>query len=283
MTDKYDSPLFDFDEAHQEVLPDAEARFAAVTDPEAAQEGESPTEVEPEAVSEEAESAAEEKGELWLGDTGTLTLPLRRVLVTLLKGPYLYRDKRKDTWDLLMNHLPVIRSQLANLLLDLVVDDEVGVAFVKNPPAEDIDAPSLLNKYAFKFLDSVLLIEMRDRLMRAQQSGQRAMMAMDEINALLAVFEPSAGKDSKIFATRVSGVLRRMKERHLLIDLGRGSDTFEVSPVLKVVFDAAQVDLLRETYQAAAQKKKAAAAMVGSDAPTDDDEDDDDTVTKAEE
>ena len=265
------------------MLPDAEARFAAVTDPEAAQEGESPTEVEPEAVSEEAEAAAEGKGELWLGDMGTLTLPLRRVLVTLLKGPYLYRDKRKDTWDLLMNHLPVIRSQLANLLLDLVVDDEVGVAFVKNPPAEDIDAPSLLNKYAFKFLDSVLLIEMRDRLMRAQQSGQRAMMAMDEINALLAVFEPSAGKDSKIFATRVSGVLRRMKERHLLIDLGRGSDTFEVSPVLKVVFDAAQVDSLRETYQAAAQKKKAAAAMVGSDAPTDDDEDDDDTVTKVEE
>ena len=35
MNDKYDSPLFDFDEAHQEVLPDAEARFAAVTDPEA--------------------------------------------------------------------------------------------------------------------------------------------------------------------------------------------------------------------------------------------------------
>ncbi len=124
---------------------------------------------------------------------------------------------------------------------------------------------------------------MRDRLMRAQQSGQRAMMAMDEINALLAVFEPSAGKDSKIFATRVSGVLRRMKERHLLIDLGRGSDTFEVSPVLKVVFDAAQVDSLRETYQAAAQKKKAAAAMVGSDAPTEDDEDDSDTMTKAEE
>ena len=68
-----------------------------------------------------------------------------------------------------------------------------------------------------------------------------------------------------------------------MIDLGRGSDTFEVSPVLKVVFDAAQVDSLRETYQAAAQKKKAAAAMVGSDAPTDDDEDDDDTVTKVEE
>lgn len=270
MTEKYDTPLFDFDQIHEETLPDAEARFAAVTEP----AGETATQTtENEAISEEAEAVAKEKRELWVGDTGTLTLPLRRVLVTLLKGPYLYRDKRQDTWNLLMNHLPVIRSQLANLLLDLVVDDEVGVAFVKNPPAEDLDAPSLLNKYAFKFLDSVLLIEMRDRLMRAQQSGQRAMMAMDEINALLAVFEPSAGKDSKIFATRVSGVLRRMKERHLLIDLGRGSDTYEVSPVLKVVFDAAQVDALRQAYETAAQKKKAAAAMVGTDAPTDDDND----------
>ena len=98
MNDKYDSPLFDFDEAHQEVLPNAEARFAAVTDPEAAQEGESPTEVEPEAVSEEAESAAEEKGELWLGDTGTLTLPLRRVLVTLLTWIFIKKAHPLDSW-----------------------------------------------------------------------------------------------------------------------------------------------------------------------------------------
>ena len=273
MTDKNDTPLFDWEAPRETEMPDAEARFAAVTEPEDAVTNDAADpEAETEPGAEEAEEHAKAKGELWLGDTGTLTLPLRRVLVTLLKGPYLYRDKRKDAWELLINHLPVIRSQLANLLLDLVVDDEVGVAFVKNPDLGEIEAPSLLNKYAFKFLDSVLLIEMRDRLMRAQQSGQRAMLALDEINALLAVFEPSAGKDSKIFANRVSGVLRRMKERHLLLDLGRGSDTFEVSPVLKVVFDAAQVDALRETYATAAKKKQAAAAMVGPDAPTDDDE-----------
>lgn len=75
MNDKYDSPLFDFDEAHQEVLPDAEARFAAVTDPEAAQEGESPTEVEPEAVSEEAESAAEERANFGWGTRGRSRFP----------------------------------------------------------------------------------------------------------------------------------------------------------------------------------------------------------------
>lgn len=232
---------------------DALSRFEAVTEPETPDNDASQEATENEAAAKEN----------WPGDCGTLSMPLRRVLVTLLKGPYLYREKRKDAWNLLMNNLPVIREQLANLLLTLVIDDEVGVAFVKSPDLGDVQAPSLLNKYTFRFLDSVLLIEMRDRLMRAHQHGDRAVMQIDEINAHLGVFEASAKKDRAVFATRVNAVIKRMKERHLLLDCGRGSDTWEISPVLKVVFDAAQVDELRHIYEAAAKAKEAAEDLVG--------------------
>ncbi len=232
---------------------DALSRFEAVTEPETPDNDASQEATENEAAAKEN----------WPGDCGTLSMPLRRVLVTLLKGPYLYREKRKDAWNLLMNNLPVIREQLANLLLTLVIDDEVGVAFVKSPDLGDVQAPSLLNKYTFRFLDSVLLIEMRDRLMRANQHGDRAVMQIDEINAHLGVFEASAKKDRAVFATRVNAVIKRMKERHLLLDCGRGSDTWEISPVLKVVFDAAQVDELRHIYEAAAKAKEAAEDLVG--------------------
>lgn len=235
---------------------DALARFEAVTEPE-------PEEKEAPAEADEALEENEKAGGNWPGDCGTLSMPLRRVLVTLLKGPYLYREKRKEAWNLLVNNLPVFREQLANLLLDLVIDDEVGVAFVRCPDLGDVQAPSLLNKYTFRFLDSVLLIEMRDRLMRAQQHGDRAAMQLDEINAHLAVFEPSAKKDSAAFANRVNAVLKRMKERHLLLEVGRGGDTWEISPVLKVVFDAAQVDALRKIYEEAAKAKQAAEDLVG--------------------
>ncbi len=235
---------------------DALARFEAVTEPE-------PEEKEAPAEADEALEESEKAGGNWPGDCGTLSMPLRRVLVTLLKGPYLYREKRKEAWNLLVNNLPVFREQLANLLLDLVIDDEVGVAFVRCPDLGDVQAPSLLNKYTFRFLDSVLLIEMRDRLMRAQQHGDRAAMQLDEINAHLAVFEPSAKKDSAAFANRVNAVLKRMKERHLLLEVGRGGDTWEISPVLKVVFDAAQVDALRKIYEEAAKAKQAAEDLVG--------------------
>ncbi len=235
---------------------DALARFEAVTEPE-------PEEKEAPVEADEALEENEKAGGNWPGDCGTLSMPLRRVLVTLLKGPYLYREKRKEAWNLLVNNLPVFREQLANLLLDLVIDDEVGVAFVRCPDLGDVQAPSLLNKYTFRFLDSVLLIEMRDRLMRAQQHGDRAAMQLDEINAHLAVFEPSAKKDSAAFANRVNAVLKRMKERHLLLEVGRGGDTWEISPVLKVVFDAAQVDALRKIYEEAAKAKQAAEDLVG--------------------
>lgn len=245
---------------HESPDPDR-ARIDALSQFDAVSEPEDDREATPFEKKDEPES---EKTENWPGDCGTLSMPLRRVLVTLLKGPYLYKEKRKEAWTLLVNNQPAIREQLANLLLELVIDDEVGVAFVRSPDLGDMQAPSLLNKYSFRFLDSVLLIEMRDRLMRAQQSGQRAMMALDEIQTHLAVFEASSKTDSAIFATRVNAVLKRMKERHLLLDLGRGSDTWEVSPVLKVVFDAAQVDELRKVYEAAAKAKQTAEELVGA-------------------
>lgn len=245
---------------HESPDPDR-ARSDALSQFDAVSEPEDDREATPFEKKDEPES---EKTENWPGDCGTLSMPLRRVLVTLLKGPYLYKEKRKEAWTLLVNNQPAIREQLANLLLELVIDDEVGVAFVRSPDLGDMQAPSLLNKYSFRFLDSVLLIEMRDRLMRAQQSGQRAMMALDEIQTHLAVFEASSKTDSAIFATRVNAVLKRMKERHLLLDLGRGSDTWEVSPVLKVVFDAAQVDELRKVYEAAAKAKQTAEELVGA-------------------
>lgn len=203
-----------------------------------------------------------ERQELYLGDCGTLSLPLRKLLVTLLKGPYLYREKRKEAWNLLLNNVSLVRTQLSNLLLELIIDDELGVAYIRKPELDGIDAPSLLNQYVFKFLDSVLLIEMRDRLMRAQQSGERAMMSLDEISTHLAVFESSARTDTSLFAKRMDAVVKRMKERHLLIELGTNADSFEVSPVLKTVFDAAQVDALREAYVNHIEKARRAAAIV---------------------
>ena len=218
-------------------------------------------------LSTEADDAGNETTarELYPGDCGTLSFELRVLLVTLLKGPYLYRHKRRELWNLLLANLDAVKAQLANLLLELVVDDEVGVAYVCRPDLDGRSAPSLLNQYTFKFLDSVLLVEMRDRLMRAQNAGERAVLSMDEIRTHLSVFEPSAKSDTALFETRVGNVLKRMRERHLLFDLGSSGESFEVSPILKTVFDAAQVDALRTAYAAHIERARLAADLTADD------------------
>lgn len=231
--------------------------------------GSAPNEAEDERQESEASS-----GELYPGDCGTLPLSLRVLLVTLLKGPYLYRDKRREMWKLMLANLDAIRPQLANLLLELVVDDETGVAYVRRPDLNGQEAPSLLNQYTFKFLDSVLLVEMRDRLMRAQNAGERAVLSIDEIRTHLSVFEPSAKTDTATFAGRLSGVLKRMRERHLLFDLGTSGESFEVSPVLKTVFDAAQMEALKNVYIEHIERVRQAASLAG-EADDDDVENDD--------
>jgi hypothetical protein len=207
--------------------------------------------------------------ELFEGDRGDLSLPLRSLLVTILKGPYLFRERRRDAWEMLLNNRELIEQRLNNLLLCLVLDEEVGVAFVRAAEIAGEQLPSLLNRYSFKFLDSVLIVEMRDRLMRAQQSGSRAMMSLDEIRTLLSVVELSARADTALFATRVNAVVKRMRERHLLLPLDRTGENWEVSPVLKVVFDASLVEQLSEAYEGVKARRLEAAELAGG-APSED-------------
>ena len=202
---------------------------------------------------------------LFEGDRGTLSFRLRCLLVTILKGPYLYRDRRRDAWELLINQRDAIEQCLNNLFLTLVVDEEIGVAFTQAAALADQQAPSLLNRYSFKFLDSVLVVEMRDRLMRAKQSGSRAMMSMDEIRTVLAAVEPSSKTDTALFASRVNATLKRMRERHLLLPLDRSGENWEVSPVLKVAFDAVQVEQLAAAYGRIVEHRAQAAELVGDE------------------
>jgi hypothetical protein len=188
---------------------------------------------------------------LYEGDFGRLSLELRRVLVALLRGPYLFRSEKAGLWQDLVKYQDTLRERLSDLFLELILDEEIGVAFVRQADTGDIDAPSLLNTYSYRFLDSVLLVEMRERLMRANQSGERAVISLDEIESLLGFYEPASKRDASTFKTRVNAVIKRLRDRHLLLTLGKGrQSSFEVSPVLRVVFDAKEIERLKQAYEA---------------------------------
>ena len=110
---------------------------------------------------------------LFEGDTGELPEIVRNVLVHLLRGPYFERSSSRRLWHALVTNEAVIRSRLSELYLDLFLDEEAGIAFCRRPNLGELDVPTLLPRVRLRFLDSTLIVELRERLMRAQETGEK--------------------------------------------------------------------------------------------------------------
>ncbi len=216
-------------------------------------------------IEDGAEEVDESEGfqELFPGDRGSLPFATREVLVTLLRGPYLYQQEQSRQWDVLMRSRGQIKAFLSEIFLELIIDEEIGVAFLRQVRSEEQKIPTLLNHYRYNFLDSVLLIEMRESLMRNLQTGQRATISTDEIFGHLRYFDPDSQKDEPAFKRRVEAVIKRFKERRLLIPLGRSGihNSYEISPVLKVIFGADQIEVMKANYESLMKREVSLASL----------------------
>lgn len=210
------------------------------------------------------------------GDTGTLAQDTRRVLVQLLLGPSIDATRQRRLWPVLLRDQDLLRSRLHDLFLDLVVDVEQQVAFTRQVVADDIDAPVLLRKSQLGFLDSALVLYLRQRLIQAESQGERAVVSADEMAAQLAVFERNANPDAARFARLVASAIEKAKKLNLLRPLAGGDQRFEVAPTLKLLFPAEQIQALTHTYRALADggaSLPAAGGASGAGAADDDDDD----------
>ncbi|MBL8349023.1 MAG: DUF4194 domain-containing protein [Burkholderiaceae bacterium] len=204
------------------------------------------------------------------GDTGALPLDTRRVLVQLLLGPAVDATRQRRLWPVLLRDEAVLRSRLHELFLDLVVDAEQQVAFTRQVVADDIDAPVLLRKSHLTFLETALVLFLRQRLTQAEAQGERAVVSAEDMQAHLSVFERAANPDQARFGRQVAGAIEKAKKLNLLRLLAGGDQRFEVSPTLKLLFPAEEIQALTRTYRALAEGEGPAAATAVSE---DDDSD----------
>lgn len=184
------------------------------------------------------------------GDTGQLPLDTRRVLVQLLLGPSIDATRQRLLWPVLLRDEAVLRSRLHDLFLELVVDTDQQVAFTRQVVAEDIDAPVLLRKAHLTFLETALVLFLRQRLTQADAAGERAVVSFEDMQAHLGVFERVANPDQARFGRQVIGAIEKVKKLSLVRLLPGGQQRFEVSPTLKLLFPAEAIQALNQTYQA---------------------------------
>ena len=186
---------------------------------------------------------------LFAGDAGQLIYDTRRVLVRLLLGPTLDALRHSKLWPVLLRDEAIIRSRLHDLFLDLVVDRAQQVAYVRQVESgSDLEVPVLLRRLPLTFVDSALLLFLRQRLSLADAHGERAVVSAQEMIEHLANYERGGNTDAAKFSRQVNNAIERAKEHSLLSKLRGSDDRFEVSPTLKLVFSAETVNALIPLY-----------------------------------
>jgi hypothetical protein len=199
---------------------------------------------------------------LFEGDSGELELETRRVLVQLLAGPSLDGRRHAKLWPVLVRDEALIRRRLSELFLELVIDPDLQVAFTRQADAGDLETPVLLRRAQLTFLDSIMLLYLRQRLTQADAQGERAVVSVDEIVEHMSVYERSTNTDRAGFNKRVQGSIEKIKTHSILQKIRSSEDRYEISPTLKLLFSAEAIQSLTRTYQRMAAGEATAAAPV---------------------
>jgi hypothetical protein len=170
-------------------------------------------------------------------DRGRLPESSRRALVKLVQGPYLMRDAHPNLWPALLADEDAIREHLGDLFLDLVLDIEAGLAFVRAMTAPDRDLPKTIRSIPMTFIDTALLLHLRELLLRADAGAPRVFVGRDEIDEHLAAYRAEENTDHVTYGRRINASVEKLKKASVLL-MTKEEDRYEISPVLAMVFDA---------------------------------------------
>ncbi|MCC6868931.1 MAG: DUF4194 domain-containing protein [Burkholderiales bacterium] len=190
---------------------------------------------------------------------------LSALVILLLKG-VVYRNDDERRWASLLRLQARVREQAGVLLLDLVVDEAEGFAFLRSRP--DADAadgspplPRLVPRRPLSYAVSLLLALLRRRLAEFDAGGgdTRLVLTREEIAALVRVFLPDGSNEARL-VDQVDATIGKVVDLGFLRRLkpaaggARDPGRYEVQRILKAFVDAqwlADFDARLEQYRTA--------------------------------
>jgi hypothetical protein len=190
---------------------------------------------------------------------------LSQLMVQLLKG-VLYRDDDERLWASLLRLQARVREQAAVLLLDLVLDEAEGHAFLKSRPDPDEAEgaprlPRLVARRPLSYPVSLMLALLRRRMAEFDAGGgdTRLVLSRDDIAELMRVFLPDGTNEARLI-DQVDATISKVVDlgflRRLKPAAGSAQDRghYEVRRILKAFVDAqwlAEFDARLEVYRTA--------------------------------
>ena len=140
-----------------------------------------------------------------------------------------------------------IRSRLHELFLELVFDRVGEFAFVRNVSTTELKVPSTVRTAALTFLDTAMLLVLRQMLLAGEGDG-RVIVGQEDVFEQLRVYR-TVDRDESDFNKRLNSTWLKMKNTLRVIHQAGAEDRAEISPVLRLIVDADQIAAISGEYQ----------------------------------
>lgn len=185
---------------------------------------------------------------LWQGDTGKLPYEARKLLLRLIKGPYLSGYKDTAQWMQLLVHQQVLKSRLHEIFLELIVDEGNLIAFVKDVDVPDLDNPGATWTQRLTLLQTVMLLVLRKEII-STEVGTKVIVDKDDIWEQIKHFDQN--NDEALFKKRFEAAWKNFKSHFNLFEKASPDDEDRVllSPALRFIFAETQIEELTKSYQ----------------------------------
>lgn len=187
------------------------------------------------------------KPPLWESDKGSLTYNSRRALVQLLKGPLVRAHKEPVLWSAIISDEDNLRARLHEVFLELVVDEAEGFAFTRMVEEETLPIPQVLRTDKLKHIDTAILLNLRQELGLALP-GERVIVDVEDLREGIGYVRAVDNRDEAGFNNRFNAAIKRIRNEYSLLSATETEGRYEVSPVLRQLFDAATVTAIRDEY-----------------------------------
>lgn len=192
----------------------------------------------------------------------------RRALVSLMRQGVVLAPRKARVFEALVRHEASIRAHLAELYLELVLDEPAGVAFIRNRSAEAsdgeacdgtddpdgelddaADTATLISRRTLPLYDTLLLLILRKHYQERQTSGERRVVI--DIERVESAFVPflSLTASDRGDRRKLNAAMTRLVDKRLLSRLRGDDERFEITPVIRYVVDATFLDALLVEYE----------------------------------
>jgi hypothetical protein len=205
----------------------------------------------------------------------SLDLGTKRSIIQLVRGPYIDSALHGDLWTNLRHNEDLVRHYLSALCLELIVDEEWGVAYVReNQEALESDF-KVAKRMRLSLYETYLILHLRRLVTEASGTGQRVMVDHEDLMNYMAGFGATRSTDQASHSRQAENAISKLIKKSILRKIGRDTLTatlrrYEVTPILKLIFGPDQIQELQRIYS------EIAAGTWNQPAVTEDEEEDGD-------